>query len=204
MGKKLQFKELVIALVIIVVGNIYSTAQSLTAAQMNIYFGHPKSATMTNSQGTVVTEFDREGRVINVTQGSMRMVYEWSPEGDKVTLSMFQGQSLKESGVIEISEFTKTCYKYVMGGATSVEIAFKENGAMEKSVMTNQSMTLVMTYFYHNLDDVYPYAIEQSLGNQSIKASVTIDEKDSYGNAVRYTQEIMGQKDVTQMMIDYY
>lgn len=204
MGKKLQIKQFVIALVMMVVGSVCATAQNLTAAQMNIYFGHPKSAIVTNSQGTVVTEFDRDGRIMNVTQGSMRMVYDWSPEGDKVTLSMYQGQSLKESGVIEISEFTKTCYKYVIGGATSVEVAFKENGAMDKSVMTNESMTLVMTFFYHNLDDVYPYAIEQSLGNQSIKVSVAIDETDSYGNAVRYTQEIMGQKDVTQMTIEYY
>ena len=51
-------------------------AQSLSAAQMNIYYGHPKTVTMTNQQGTVITELDRQGRVTQVTQGNMRMTYE--------------------------------------------------------------------------------------------------------------------------------
>lgn len=70
--------------------------------------------------------------------------------------------------------------------------------------MTNSQMTGTMTYFYHQQSDVYPYAIEQVAGNQSAKGSIIIDETDSYGNAIVYTQEFMGNKDVMRLIIEYY
>ena len=199
-----QFRHLAVVFMMIVTGAISMVAQNLTAAQMNIYFGHPKKVIQTNSQGTTITEFDRDGRVMNVIQGNMRAVYKWHDAGKKVTLSMYQGPNLQDSGVIVISEMTKNLYKYNMGGMADVEVTFKENGAMLQTVMTNPQMSMAMKYLYRDEKDMYPYAVEQSMGDQSVKGVVTIDKTDSCGNAVEFSQEVMGQKAVTSLTIEYY
>lgn len=181
-----------------------TTAQNLTASQLNVYFGTPKKVTMTNSQGTTVTEFDRNGRVTNARQGNMSISYDWSDDGSEVTLSMYQGVNIQDHGHIRIIENTPSRLKYDMGGMITMDIAFKKNGAMDKTIMTSPQMSATMTYLYNNESDVFPYAIEQSAGNQSAKMSVTIDDTDSYGNPIAYTQELMGNKDVTKLTIEYY
>ncbi len=192
----------VIALVAAVI--LPATAQNLTASQLNVYFGTPKKVTMTNSQGTTVTEFDRCGRVTKAKQGNMSINYDWSDDGSEVTLSMYQGVNMQDHGHIKIIENTPSRLKYDMGGMMTMDITFKKNGAMDKTIMTNPQMSATETYLYNNESDVFPYAIEQSAGNQSAKVSVTIDETDSYGNPTAYTQELMGNKDVTRLTIEYY
>ena len=51
---------------------------------------------------------------------------------------------------------------------------------------------------------MYPYAVEQSMGDQSVKGVVTIDKTDSYGNAVEFSQEVMGQKITNHLTIEYH
>lgn len=179
-------------------------AQNLTASQLNIYFGSPKKVVMTNSQGTSVTEFDRNGLVTKARQGNMSISYDWSDDGSEVTLSMYQGANLQDHGHIKIIENTPSRLKYDMGGMITMDITFKTNGALDKYIMTNPQMSATMTYLYNNEGDIFPYAIEQSAGNQSAKMSVTIDETDSCGNPTAYTQEFMGNKDVTKLTIEYY
>lgn len=181
-----------------------ATAQNLTASQMNIYFGSPKRVSVTNSQGTTVTEFDRNGRVTKAQQGNMSIKYDWSEDGSEVTLSMYQGANLQNQGNIRIIENTPSKLKYDIGGMVTMDISFKNNGALDKVIMTNPQMSGTMTYFYNQESDVFPYAIEQAYGDQSAKVSVTIDETDSDGNAIVYTQELMGNKDVTRLTIEYY
>lgn len=181
-----------------------ATAQNLTASQMNIYFGSPKKVSVTNSQGTTIAEFDRSGRVTKAIQGNMRINYDWSEDGSEVTLSMYQGPNLQDHGHIRVIENTASKLKYEVGGVVMMDISFKSNGALEKVDMTNPQMSGTMTYFYNQESDVFPYAIEQVAGNQSAKVSVTIDETDSYGNAIVYTQEFMGNMDVTRATIEYY
>lgn len=194
--------SVVIALVAAVI--LPTKAQNLTASQLNVYFGTPKKVTMTNSQGTTVTEFDRSGRVTKATQGNMSINYDWSDDGSEVTLSMYQGVNMQDHGHIKIIENTHSKLKYEIGGMVMMDISFKNNGAMDKLIMTNPQMSATMTYFYDQESDVFPYAIEQVAGNQSAKVSVTIDETDSFGNAIVYTQELMGNKDVTRLTIEYY
>jgi len=181
-----------------------TVAQNLTARQMNIYFGSPKKVTMSNSQGTTVTEFDRTGRVTSATQGNMSISYEWNEQGDNVTLSMYQGANYQDHVNIEIVENSPSKLKYTIGNMVNMEILFKENGALEKSIITNPQMSGTVFYFYKNDTDVFPYAIAQESGNQSMKISVTIDEIDSYGNVIVCTHEYLGNKDVTRMFIEYY
>lgn len=181
-----------------------TTAQNLTASQLNIYFGSPKKATVTNSQGTIIAEFDRNGRVTKVTQGNMSFKYDWSTDGKEVTVSMYQGANFQDSGLINVLENSPSRLKYVIGDMATMDISFKNNGAVEKIQMSNPQGNGTMTYFYDNASDVFPYAIEMSTGVQSAKISVTIDKTDSYGNPTAYTQEIMGQKEVTKMIIEYY
>lgn len=194
--------SVVIALVAAVI--LPTKAQNLTASQLNVYFGTPKKVTMTNSQGTTVTEFDRSGRVTKATQGNMSIDYDWSDDGSEVTLSMYQGVNMQDHGHIKIIENTHSKLKYEIGGMVMMDISFKNNGAMDNLIMTNPQMSATMTYFYDQESDVFPYAIEQVAGNQSAKVSVTIDETDSFGNAIVYTQELMGNKDVTRLTIEYY
>lgn len=192
----------VIALMIVMI--LPASAQNLTARQMNIYFGTPKKVTMTNSQGTTVTEFDPIGRVTKAQQGNMSINYEWSEDGSEVIMSMYQGANYQDHGHVKILENTSSRLKYEIGGMMTMDIVFKGNGALDKVVMTNPQMSGTMTYFYEKESDVYPYAIEQASGNQAVKASVTIDKTDSYGNAIVFTQEAMGNKDVTRLTIEYY
>jgi len=179
-------------------------AQSLSAAQMNIYYGHPKTVTMTNQQGTVITELDRQGRVTQVTQGNMRMTYAWSDDGKSVEMSMYQGQNFVDSGTIEILEFTPARYKYNIGGTTEVTVDFRPNGSIEKMTMVNPQMTGSMTYYYNSDDDMYPCAIEQEAGGQSMKVAMTIEGTDDHGNLTAYSGELMGNKQVTTQTIEYY
>lgn len=192
------------AIITILTGAFSSFGQNLTAAQMNIYFGQPKRATVTNNQGTVTTEFDREGRVLRVAQGNMRMEYNWSSNGKTVTITAYQGQNVQDSGVIEISEFSKSVYKYTMGDVVQMTVSFNNNGAMENIKMVNPQMSATTTYFYRNPKDMFPYAIEQTMGDQSIKGAISIDKTDAVGNAIEYTQEAMGMKNITKVSIEYY
>lgn len=197
-------KTVIIAVLIALTASLSALSQSLTAAQQNIYFGHPKSAVITNSQGTTTNEFDRQGRITSITQGNMRMVYDWAADNSSVTMSMYQGQNLVDSGTVEISVFTPREYKYNIGGQADMTVTFRPNGSIDKMVMRNPQMTVTMTYYYRSADDMYPYAVEQAMGEQSAKLSVTIDETDAMGNPAVYTQEMMGNKDVTRTTIEYY
>lgn len=196
-------KCLAIIIVMMVIGSMDTRGQNLTAAQMNIYFGHPKKVKMSNQQGAIVTEFDRDGRILSVSQGNMRMAYDWSAHRDSVTLSMYQGPNMKDADLIEISEFTKTAYKYKVSGQ-EYKVEFKENGAMLNNVTSNAQISMTTSYLYHAESDVFPYAIEQTMGDQAVRLTVTINQTDSYGNPTEFTQETIGMKNVTRFEIEYY
>lgn len=193
-----------VAIILIMTTALPVVAQNLTARQMNIYFGSPKKVTMSNSQGTTVTEFDRIGRVTNTKQGNMSISYEWNESGDSVILSMYQGANYQDHTYIKIVENSRSQLKYTIGNMVDMEISFNGNGALEKSVMTTPQMSTSMIYYYKGEGDIFPYVIEQEMGNQSMKLSVSINETDFYGNAIVYTQEFMGNKDVTRLTIEYY
>lgn len=193
-----------VAIILIMTTALPVVAQNLTARQMNIYFGSPKKVTMSNSQGTTVTEFDRIGRVTSTKQGNMSISYEWNESGDSVILSMYQGANYQDHTHIKIVKNSQSQLKYTIGNMVDIEISFNGNGALEKSVMTTHQMSTSMIYYYKSDKDVFPYVIEQEMGNQSMKLSVSINETDFYGNAIVYTQEFMGNKDVTRLTIEYY
>ena len=199
-----NLKQICVVIALTMTMILSAAAQDLTANQMNIYFGSPKKVTITNSQGTTVTEFDRNRRVTRVKQGNMSISYDWSEDGSEVTLSMYQGANFQDHGHIKIIKNTPSQLKYEIGGMVTMDITFNKNGALNQAVMANPQTTGIMTYFYHNESDVFPYAIEQSVGNQSARLSVIIDKTDSYGNPIVYTQEFMGNKDVTKVSIEYY
>lgn len=193
-----------VAIILVMTAALPVAAQNLTARQMNIYFGSPKKVTMSNSQGTTVTEFDRIGRVTSAKQGNMSISYEWNVSGDSVILSMYQGANYQDHTHIKIVENSRSQLKYTIGNMVDMEISFNGNGALEKSVMTTPQMSTSMIYYYKSEGDIFPYVIEQEMGNQSMKLSVSINETDFYGNAIVYTQEFMGNKDVTRLTIEYY
>lgn len=199
-----NLKQISVVIAFIAAVILPTKAQNLTASQLNVYFGTPKKVTVTNSQGTTVTEFDRSGRVIKAKQGNMSINYDWSDNGSEVTLSMYQGVNMKNHVHIKIIENTPSKLKYDIDGVVQMDISFKNNGALDKMINTNPQMSGTMTYFYNQESDVFPYAIEQVAGNQSAKVSITIDETDSYGNPIVSTQEFMGNKEVTRLMIEYY
>lgn len=196
-----HFQKIYVVIVFIMTMILPANAQNLTASQMNIYFGSPKKVTVTNSQGTTMTEFDRKGRVTSTKQGNMSVTYQWSDDGTEVTLSMYQGANFQDHGHINVIENTPSRLKYDMGGILTMDITFKKNKALDKVVMTNPQMSGTITYIYNQESDIYPYSIEQTAGNQVVKASVTINETDSYGNPIVFTQELMGNKDITKQTI---
>lgn len=179
-------------------------SQNLTAAQMNIYFGSPKKATVTTPQGTVVTEFDGQGRIISVTQGNMRMVYDWESVENKIIVSMFQGPNFKDKGEIVLTEFLPRHYRYSLDGSIEIDVTFMENGALDVSKVINPQATILTRYLYREADDVYPYAIENSFGEQAVEIEVAINKLDDRGNAVSYTQTAMGQAMETTVELEYY
>lgn len=197
-------KNIFITLLIITLSVLSCKAQNLTAAQMGIYFGTPKTAITTNSQGTATIDFDRNGRITQVVQGNMKMVYEWTSDGKSVTISMYNGSIMQDSGYIEVYELSNSRYKYCIGGMTDVEIIFKKNGAYDYVITTNGQMSMKSTYHYKNEYDMYPNAVEMSMGDQSIKSSFTVKEYDTKGNAIVFTQEAMWQVDETSTVIEYY
>jgi hypothetical protein len=199
-----KFKTICAVITFMMTMILPAKAQNLTASQMNIYFGSPKKVTMANSQGTTITEFDRDGRITKAMQGNMSINYDWSEDGTEVTISMYQGANLQDNGTIKIIENTPYKLKYNIGEVTTVDISFKKNGVLDTVVTTNPQMSGTMTYYYKQSTDVYPYAIEQTSGNRSAVVSVTIDEIDSYGNAIAFTQDLWGNKYLTNLTIEYY
>lgn len=185
-------------------GMLLSQAQNLTASQMNIYFGSPKKATVTTPQGVAVTEFDKEGRITSMTQGNMKMTYDWNVEPGKVIASMYQGPNLSDSGEIIVSKMTPEILEYNIPGMGEMEFNFKKNGAVDRSVMKTPQMEIVSVYLYKNPDDVYPYAIENEIAGQKITVNVSVDKTDAMGNAIEYTQESMGQSMTSKMDLEYY
>lgn len=203
MNNFFSLKTLVAVMLIAVAGILESKGQNITASQLNIYFGHPKQVTVVNPQGTAVTEFDKEGRITSVTQGNMKMVYDWAPDGKTITLSMYIGVNIQEAGVIEVTEFTKEALRY-KAGVNDMSVTFKENGAIDTCIMKTPQGEAVTKYLYRNTADAHPYACDMSMGDQGMKLAITINKTDDKGNSIEFTQELMGQKQVTTMQIEYY
>lgn len=203
---KIKTKRSVTLLVIIVCGFLSVVAQNLTASQMYIYFGQPKKVTVQNDQGTEVTEFDRDGRIVSTSQRNMRIVYDWAEDGSEVKLTVFQGKDIEDSGAIKVFELSKKRYSYNVDGIVDMNVDFMDNGAIYSSVMTTPKMNLTTKYFYKESEDMFPDAIEYSYSkvNRSNKVSFTIDRFDSLGNPLEFTQVVKGSKNVTRQTIEYY
>ncbi len=200
----MKTSTLLIMLAAAILSCFAASAQNLTARQMNIYFGNPQTVTATNSQGTITTEFDRQGRILKMTQGNMRLVYDWSDDNSKVVVSSYTGDNFTDAGEINISEFTPERYIYNLGGQVDITVIFKSNGSLDKSIVTLQQDSMTQTYLYKNESDSYPYAIRQQNGTQEMTASISIDKTDSYGNAIEYTQNLFNNTDTTRLTIKYY
>lgn len=203
---KIKTKRSVTLLVIIVCGFLSVVAQNLTASQMYIYFGQPKKVTVQNDQGTEVTEFDRDGRIVSTSQRNMRIVYDWAEDGSEVKLTVFQGKDIEDSGAIKVFELSKKRYSYNVDGIVDMNVDFMDNGAIYSSVMTTPKMNLTTKYFYKESEDMFPDAIEYSYSkvNRSNKVSFTIDRFDSLGNPLEFTQVVKGSKNVIRQTIEYY
>lgn len=201
----MNFKLPFVMILLFMMATLPMIAQELTARQMNLYFGHPKRVTKTNSQGTMMTEFDRNGRVTCTRQGNISVTYEWNELGDAVTLSMYQGANFQEGVHVQVEENLPSRLKYSMGNALFFDVLFKDNGTLNKTVIVgNAPMSASFTFIYENESDIFPSQIEQRRGNQSMIIDVVVIETDSYGNAIVYTQECQGQKDVIRLNIEYY
>ena len=199
-----NIKDVVLLITAIILGINSVKGQYLTAAQMCIYYGQPKSVITVGSQGTIFTKFDRQGRIVNIRQGNMHIAYAWSEDGRTVTLSMYQGANFMSSTDIEISEFSASKHEYRVNGNVDMSVRFKENGAIDKIRLSAPQMQGVTTYFYRSPQEMFPYAVEQSSGDQSIKMSIIINETDDYGNPAMFTQEVIGNKEVCRYEIEYY
>lgn len=144
----MKTSTLLILLAAAILSCFAASAQNLTARQMNIYFGNPQTVTATNSQGTITTEFDRQGRILKMTQGNMRLVYDWSDDNSKVVVSSYTGDNFTGAGEINISEFTPERYIYNLGGQVDITVIFKSNGSLDKSIVTLQQDSMTQTYLY--------------------------------------------------------
>lgn len=200
----MNFKLPFVMILLFMMATLPMIAQELTARQMNLYFGHPKRVTKTNSQGTMVTEFDRNGRVTCTRQGNISVTYEWNKLGDAVTLSMYQGANFQEGVHVQVEENSLSRLKYSMDNAVLFDVLFKDNGTLNKTVIGSAQMSASLTFIYESESDIFPSQIEQRRGDQSMIIDVVVIETDSYGNAIVYTQECQGQKDVIRLNIEYY
>lgn len=200
----MNFKLPFVMILLFMMATLPMIAQELTARQMNLYFGHPKRVTKTNSQGTMMTEFDRNGRVTCTRQGNISVTYEWNELGDAVTLSMYQGANFQEGVHVQVEENSPSRLKYSVDNALFFDVLFKDNGALNKTVIGNAQMSASFTFIYESESDIFPSQIEQRRGDQSMIIDVVVIETDSYGNAIVYTQECQGQKDVIRLNIEYY
>lgn len=180
---------------------VVAQAQYLIASQMNIYFGTPKTATITNSQGAMVVSFDTQGRIMEIKQGLMRMVYSW--KDNSVNISMYQGQNFMDSGIIEIEELSESRLVYSIN-EISCEIIFKNNGAIQSIKNIAPQMIMTQKYLYKENSDVFPYGIEQSNGAQSMITTVTVKETDDKGNPTLFTNEMFGNIETVRVNIEYY
>ena len=198
---KTIIKQTLILLALIIGNTTASQAQTLLASQLNIYLGSPKRATITNSQGMMTASFDPQGRITELKQGVMRMSYSW--QGNTVTVSVYQGQNFMDSGTIEIQEMSKSRLAYT-AGETACEVIFKDNGAIQSMTTTTPQMALTQKALYRQPSDVFPYAVEQSNGTQSMTTTVTISETDAKGNPTFFTNEMFGNSETTRMSIEYY
>ncbi len=188
----------------LLIGASSATAQNIHARQYNIYNGQPKSAVITNPQGTVEVDFDRQGRITCITQGVMKMVYDWDVEPGKVVVSMYKGTEFTEGGEIWVEELSNRCHHYGIGENFDTNVTYKSNGAMDRATVTNPMGSMTLRYIYNSASDLYPYAIEQTMGGQSGTLEVTINSTDSYGNVTDYSQSFMGNVGNTHMDIQYY
>ncbi len=180
-------------------------AQELTKQMFNIYYGKPKTLVQSNSvmPGTMTIEFDSEGRVLSKSGGEVKMVYNWSPDGTNVEVKSYNNDLYMGSGMIYIEQMTSEKYKYTADGAT-IEVLFRPNGSMSKTIISGGGQSMSTTYFYNGSDDVFPYKIVSAGGGQSMAVDVSGIEKDSKGNYIKCTESSQGQSVVSTNVISYY
>ena len=98
---------------------------------------------------------------------------------------------------------TSEKYKYTADGAT-IEVLFRPNGSMSKTIISGGGQSMSTTYFYNGSDDVFPYKIVSAGGGQSMAVDVSGIEKDSKGNYIKCTESSQGQSVVSTNVISYY
>lgn len=176
----------------------------LTAKQMNIYFGNPKSVVSKRSNGyTNKTCFDKNGRVTSVSIKDNKMVYDWKSNNQLVIMS-YSNNEFSASNLINISELSKSRYAYTVGGAIDVNVEFNSNETIQEINITNPKSTYTAIYHYNSDKEIYPTSVIQKMNDQTIKVKITIDQLDDKGNPIRFSESFLGNTIEANQIIEYY
>ena len=73
-------------------------------------------------------------------------------------MDLYNNDLYMGSGMIYIEQMTSETYKYTADGAT-IEVLFRPNGSMSKTIISGGGQSMSTTYFYNGSDDVFPYKI---------------------------------------------
>jgi len=177
-------------------------SQELTKNMFNVYFGNPKQLTSTDGNGTMVVEFDRQGRVLSKSMNNMKFVYQWDEENDEVEVTLFTGDTKLSSTYIHLITFTDTHYKYETDGIT-IEAFFNDYGVLIKFIGVNPQTTIIQDWYYENVSDVIPQKVTITSGNMTQTAYFS-GKTDKKGNITEITQSSNGAVSTVKRKIKYY
>ena len=192
---------MVMLTLLLAIGNSVN-AQELTKNMFNVYFGNPKQLTVTDGNGTMVVEFDRQGRVLSKSMNDMKFVYQWDDDNDEVEVTLFNGDTKLNSTYIHLIIFTDTHYKYETDGVV-LEVLLNDNGVLVQFKGVNPITTVTQDYFYENDSDVIPQKVIVTNGNMSQTAYFS-GKTDKMGNVTDITQSSNGAVSIVKRKIKYY
>ena len=187
----------------LLVCNIVAYGQDILDFRMcDVNKGKVKSIVVTSPEMMQSeTDFHPDGKIKSMKNPMCQIEYTWNGEDEiKLIASNSMGA---ETFYIYINEYQKGYYDFDMGEC-NIKIWFRENGTIEKKEMTENEKKMTTTYFYRNDSEIYPYKIENRMGEQSQVIDINVNEYDEEGNATVFTKSCNGISMQIKRNISYY
>lgn len=168
----------------------------------DVYKGHVKSIIVTFPETMQSeTRFAFDGKIKYMKNSTFQVDYEWNSD-EELKLNIKSTQEL-QSFYIYINEYQTDYYDYDIG-EVNVKTWFRANGSLDRKEVTQSGNKMISTYFYHNEAELFPYKIENRIGAQTQVIFINVEECDSKGNAIVFSQTCNGITIRQERKIIYY
>jgi len=181
-----------------------------TAKMAGLYNGKPHVLTaQIPGEGTVVTEFDEQGRIVtrsaSNTKGNFKSTYEWSADGSTLTVNSFSAGGTMETTSVYKVENTAEHLLLTADTGGYMELTYTPEGAVD--AFTDARGRQVITHQYsYGADKFFPTSVDIMVGPMTFGGTDNYKKvsTDAKGNPTKITYTVENRPQSETYSITYY